>query len=508
MNSSALSAGSPVRTGPIFTVLLVGAFVAFLNQTLINIALPQIMDRLSISAATADWLTTIFLLVNGIVIPITAFLMERFTTRQLYLTAMGLFTLGTLICGVAPTFSVILLGRVVQAVGAGVLFPLIINVIFTLFPAERRGFAMGIFGIALNFAPAVGPTLSGWIVQSYSWRVLFFVILPFALIDFIVALYFVKNVAPTSRPKLDALGVALSTIGFGGVLYGLATAGTKGWGDSVVLTTLIVGGISLILFVWRQFSIRHPLLEFRIFRYPTFTLTTIINVIVTMAMYSGMILMPLYIQNVRGFSPIYSGLMLLPGGILMGIMSPVTGKLYDRFGARWLAVVGLAITIATTYGLTRLRMDTTFTAVTVLYTVRMFGMSILMMPIFTAGLNELALTLNRHGTAMVNTFRMIAGAVGMAFFVTIMTNQGAIHTKALMFSQHILPTDKTHLLAAAKQGTVMGIDDAFMVATVLTIVAFVLSFFIKRTTPQADTITNRVETGRRSAAVEKLAVER
>ena len=219
----------PIRTGPIFGVMLAGALIAFLNQTLINIALPQIMNRLHITAATANWLTTIFMLVNGIVIPITAFLMNRFTTRQLYLSAMGFFALGTLACGIAPSFSFTLIGRVIQAVGAGILFPLITNVIFTLFPPNRRGFAMGIFGIAMNFAPAIGPTLSGWIVQNHSWRVLFFIIFPIALINFIVAIFLVKNVSETSRPKLDIFGVLLSTIGFGGILYAFATAGSKGW---------------------------------------------------------------------------------------------------------------------------------------------------------------------------------------------------------------------------------------------------------------------------------------
>lgn len=182
-----------IRTGPMFAVMLAGALVAFLNQTLINIALPQLMTHFDISAATANWLTTIFLLVNGIVIPITAFLMERFNTRQLYLASMGLFALGTFLCGIAPSFSVLLIGRVVQAAGAGILFPLITNVIFTLFPPNRRGFAMGIFGIAMNFAPAVGPTLSGWIIQNYSWRVLFFIIFPFALLDFIFAIFIIKK---------------------------------------------------------------------------------------------------------------------------------------------------------------------------------------------------------------------------------------------------------------------------------------------------------------------------
>ncbi|GMA51056.1 putative MFS-type transporter YhcA [Alicyclobacillus contaminans] len=491
MTSTPVKGAPNVRIGPIFGVMLAGALVAFLNQTLINIALPQIMDRLHISAATADWLATIFMLVNGIVIPITAFLMERFTTRQLYLSCVGLFALGTLICGIAPNFPVLLIGRVVQAAGAGILFPLITNVIFILFPAERRGFAMGIFGIAINFAPAVGPTMSGWIVQSHSWRVLFFIIFPIALMDFIGAIFLVKNVTETSRPKLDTLGVILSTFGFGGLLYGFSEAGSQGWDNTTVIATLVVGGVGLLLFVWRQFTVGHPILEFRILRYPMFTLTTIINVLVTMALFSGMILMPLYMQNVRGFSPLLSGLMLLPGGILMGLMSPITGQLFDRFGARWLAVAGMMLTIVTTYALTRLKLDTTFTYVTVVYTLRMFGISILMMPITTAGLNELALSLNRYGTAMLNTFRMVAGAIGIAFFVSIMTSRAKTHATQLMVQQHILPTDKLYAAEAIRQGTVMGINDAFMVATALAVVAFILSFFIRRTTPQPDTITQR-----------------
>lgn len=472
-----------VRTTPIFAVLIAGAFVAFLNQTVINVALPQIMNTFQISAATANWLSTIFMLTNGVVIPITAFLMQRFTTRQLFLFSMGIFSVGTFICAIAPAFSVILVGRVVQAIGAGILFPLITNVIFTIFPLERRGFAMGIFGVAMNFAPAIGPTWAGWIIETYSWHVMFYIIAPIGLIDFFIAIFLVKNVSETSRPKLDVLGVILSTIGFGGILYGFTTGGTKGWNDPEVISLFIVGGISLILFVWRQLTVDHPILEFRIFKYKMFTLTTIINVIVTMAMFSGMILMPIYMQNIHGFSPLQAGFMLLPGGVVMGIMSPITGKLFDKYGAKWLAIIGLAITIITTYALTRLHTDTSFSYVLWVYTLRMFGMSLLMMPIFTAGLNDLGLSLNKFGTAMVNTLRMVAGAVGMAFFVSIMTNNGESHVKNIMGEQQISPTDKVQMALAIKQGTVMGIDDAFMIATYLTIAAFVLAFFIRTGKP-------------------------
>jgi len=509
MNNEQAAAETKIRTGPLFAVMFIGAFIAFLNQTLINTALPQIMDVFQIDAATADWLITIYMLINGIVIPITAFLLERFTTRQIYLASMGLFTIGTLICALAPGFYTILIGRVVQAAGAGILMPLITNVIFTLFPVEKRGSVMGMLGIAINFAPAVGPTLSGWIVDVFSWRVLFYVIFPIALANLLFSLFLIKNVSETGRPKLDVWSVILSTIGFGGMLYGFAAAGTAGWDDPQVIMILVIGGISLIAFIWRQFTVSHPILEFRIFRNPVFSLTTAINVIVTMALFSGMILIPIYMQHVRGFTALQSGLMLLPGGIVMGLMSPVTGRLFDRYGVKWLAVIGLVITALTTYALTKLDTDTSFSYVTWIYTLRMFGMAILMMPIFTAGLNALPLKLNRHGTAMVNTLRMMAGAVGMAFFVSVMTNQTAAHMREITAGAHVASPDSLSLLASlttvdvrnvttgvhvaaahemesplVAQATVMAINDAFMIATVLTLISLLFALFIRNTDPQ------------------------
>lgn len=377
---------------------------------------------------------------------------------------------------------------------------------------------MGMLGIAINFAPAVGPTLSGWIVETYSWRVLFFVVFPIALANLLVSVFMIKNVSETSRPKLDVWSVILSTIGFGGLLYAFAAAGTKGWSNFQVLTVLLIGSISLILFIWRQFVVKDPVLEFRIFRYSMFSLTTVINVIVTMALFSGMILIPIYMQHVRGFSPLLSGLMLLPGGIVMGILSPITGKLFDKIGVKWLAITGLIITVLTTFALTRLNTETSFSYVTWVYTARMFGMALLMMPIFTAGLNVLPLKLNRHGTAMVNTLRMMAGAVGMAFFVSVMTNQTAVHMREIAAELHVtstshhaqsnvanqLPVDLRELtvtphvllaneteMAIATQATVMGINDAFMIATFLTVISLIFAFFIRNTSPEEDTLPDK-----------------
>nr|WP_281251899.1 DHA2 family efflux MFS transporter permease subunit [Virgibacillus ndiopensis] len=481
---SAYIDASKVPKGPIIFVMVLGAFVAILNQTLMNVALPVMMEDLKIDMTTAQWLTTIFMLVNGILIPITAFLMEKFSTRKLFLTAMSLFALGTLICGIAPGFALILIGRVIQAAGAGIMMPLLTNVILSLFPIEKRGGAMGLIGLAMMAAPAIGPTLSGWIVQTFSWRLLFFIVLPIAVIDVILAYFLLRNVTKLSKPKVDIASIILSTIAFGGLLYGFSAAGQDGWSDSIVLTTLAVGAVTMIIFVFRQLRIKTPMLEFRVFKYTMFSLTTVINVVVTMAMFAAMLLIPLYLQDVRGFTPMESGLLLLPGAIVSGIMSPITGKLFDKIGARPLALLGLGITAVTTYFFTDLTDSTTYTFMMLLYTARMVGISMIMMPIMTAGLNQLPRRLYSHGTAMANTLRQLSGAIGTAFLITVMSNRAADHIADFM-PKTGMPSEQEFAMIKGL-ATIEGINDSFMVATGFAILGFILSFFIKRTKPDAE----------------------
>ncbi|MEK4264102.1 DHA2 family efflux MFS transporter permease subunit [Paenibacillus sp. FSL L8-0499] len=486
ITGNAAAATKGIRRGPIIAALLIGAFVALLNQTLLNVALPSIMDDLKIATNTAQWLTTGFMLVNGVLIPISAFLVEKFTTRQLFITAMSLFSLGTLVCGIGTGFEMIMVGRVIQAVGAGILMPLMNIVFLRIFPIEERGKAMGLMAVAMIFAPAVGPTLSGWVVQNYSWRVLFFIVLPLAILSTLLGMKTMQNVGQTTSPKLDKTGVILSTIGFGGLLYGFSDAGTDGWGSATVITCLIVGVIALALFVWRELKAETPLLEFRIFRYNMYSLTTLINIIITMALYSGMILLPIYLQTIRGFTPMESGLMLLPGAILMGIMSPITGIIFDKIGARWLSVVGLIITVITTWQFSQLTDSTTYTHMIITYTVRMLGMSMLSMPIVTAGLNQLPQRLSSHGTAMSNTLRTVAGALGMALFVSLMTNKTKSTITDTLMSGTVSLNDKAAMLKLTQEATISGVTHAFNIATWITVIALVLAFFIKKTSPQPD----------------------
>ncbi|MWJ33760.1 MULTISPECIES: DHA2 family efflux MFS transporter permease subunit [Saccharibacillus] len=479
-NRTAVQDIQTLKKGPILVALLIGAFVALLNQTLLNVALPTMAIDLGVETTVIQWLSTGFMLVNGVMVPVTAYLMARFTSRNLFITAMSLFTAGTLLCAFSESFGLLLAGRMVQAAGAGILMPLMTFTILTIFPIEKRGSAMGLVGVAMIFAPAIGPTLSGWMVEHYDWHYLFYLILPFGVISIILGILFMRNVTETSRPKLDMLAVVLSTIGFGGILYGFSQAGSQGWESAEVLWTLAIGAASLLWFVIRQLRSEKPILEMRVFKYDVFTLTTIINVIATMALFSGMILLPLYLQNVRGFTPVESGLMLLPGAILMGIMSPITGYIFDRIGARWLAVAGLAIMTITTYQFSQLSIDTTYRHLIIVYTVRMFGMSLMMMPIQTAGLNQLPARLNGHGTAMSNTLRTIAGALGTALLVSIMSNKAAEIGKQLVVSMGINPQDAAQMATVTREATVQGINHSFVVATWMTAAAFVLAFFIKR----------------------------
>ncbi|HET7578637.1 MAG TPA: DHA2 family efflux MFS transporter permease subunit, partial [Bacillales bacterium] len=266
------------------SVILAGAFVVILNQTLLNTAIPKIMQDLSISASTAQWLTTGFMLTNGVMIPVTAFLIEKFSTRKLFITAMSLFSAGTLIAAFAPSFPLLLTARIVQASGAGLMIPLMQTIFLLVFPVEKRGAAMGMVGLVIAFAPAIGPTLSGWIVESHSWRVLFFMILPIALLDVVFAIFALKNVTKLTHPKIDILSIILSSFGFGGLLYGFSSAGNNGWDSTQVTAALIVGAIALGLFIWRQLTLKKPMLEFRVFKNWIFALSVIIGMIVMVSM--------------------------------------------------------------------------------------------------------------------------------------------------------------------------------------------------------------------------------
>lgn len=483
------AASTSVKRNGILIVMLMGAFVTILNQTLMNVALPSIMRDFGITASQGQWLSTGFMLVNGVMIPMTAFLIERFTTRQLYLFAMVTFAIGTAVGGFATDYTMLIAGRMVQAVGAGIVMPLLTVVVLNLFPMERRGRAMGLIGLAMNFAPAIGPTLSGWIVQQYDWRNLFFIIIPFAILDIVVAIFLLKNVGKRTFPKLDILGVIMSTVGFGSLLLGFSNAGDHAWLTWKVAGFIILGLVVLGLFIRYQTSSKAPLLNFRVFKYPTFALTTSISFFVVMGLFGGMLLLPIFLQTVRGFSPLESGLVLLPGALVTAILSPVTGILFDRFGAKYLSLVGLVIMAVSTFMFTSLDESTTLTYIIIIQTIRSAGMAMVMMPLQTAALNSLPLNLASHGSAMFNTMRQVAGSIGTAALITIMSKSAA------SFAKNMGPSDVMGKTKAeiANHVLIHGIETAFLVAGILSVVACILALFIKKNNSTREPIVEKTE---------------
>ncbi|MFB5251086.1 DHA2 family efflux MFS transporter permease subunit [Bacillus mycoides] len=494
-----------VNVKAVVAVLILGMFVSILNQTIINVALPPLMNEFNVSTSTAQWLITGFMLVNGILVPISAFLVSRFTYRKLFIAAMLFFTVGSIICATSGNFTMMMTGRVIQAVGAGILMPVGMNIFMTLFPPHKRGAAMGLLGVAMILAPAIGPTVTGWVIENYSWNLMFYGMFVIGLIITFLSLKFFTLAQPVSKTKLDVFGVISSSIGLGSLLYGFSEAGNNGWTSAEVVITLIIGVIGLAVFIWRELTTDNKMLDLQVFKYPTFTFTLVINAIVTMALFGGMLLLPVYLQNIRGFTPMESGLLLLPGSLIMGIMGPVAGKLFDKYGIRPLAIVGLAITTFATYKFTTLSMDTPYSVIMTDYIIRSIGMSFIMMPIMTAGMNALPMKLISHGTATQNTSRQVAGSIGTAILITLMTQQTTAHVadygNMLTTSNPIL-VDKVHgmgqslaaVAGSAQAGDAMstqllfgqisklsainGINDAFLIATILAGIAWVLSFFL------------------------------
>lgn len=456
-------------------VLTIGSFFTMLTGTFLATAYPAIMRSFNISTATVQWLTTSFMLVNGIMIPVSAWLINKLNSRVMYIAAMACFLLGTSLAFFAPNFQVLLAGRIIQALGVGVSMPLNQTVMLSIFPPEKRGAAMGLVGIAMGLAPAIGPTLSGFVVDHWSWRDLFGGMIPAIILVIVFAFIYMKPVLRVHQQPMDLLSIITSTIGFGGLLYGVSEASNRGWTDALVLSFIIVGLIFIALFVWRQLKLADPFLDVRVFRYGEFTLAAILSSVVNLAMVGVEMLLPLYIQNIRGETAFHSGLMLLPGALMLGLMSPVTGHLFDRYGARFLSITGLTLLTVGTIPFLTLTRETPVLSIIVFYAIRLFGVSMVFMPVTTSGMNVLPLGEMAHGTAVNNTFRQAVSSIGTAIMTTILTNvtDGAKPGHALLTRAPLAYRD--HFLNA----TLAGFHAAFALAAGFAVLSLALAFLLK-----------------------------
>jgi DHA2 family lincomycin resistance protein-like MFS transporter len=464
----------PAHARTVIATLLVAAFVVILNETIMAVALPRLMVDLGISASTVQWLTSAFLLTMAVVIPTTGFLLERVPTRTVFLLAMSLFCLGTLVAGLAPGFWLLLIARIIQASGTAIMVPLLMTSILTLTPIERRGVVMGNVSIAISVAPAIGPTLSGLILQFLPWRYLFLLVLPIALASLIIGARSLVNVGEQGNQRLDLVSVLLSIPAFGGIVYGFSKIGaSSGAGIGVAVVALAVGFVCLLAFGWRQLQLQRnadPFLDLRVFKIGMYSLSLLILCLAMGAMLGAFILLPIYLQSVRGLSSLATGALLLPGGLLMGLLAPAVGKIFDRHGPKVLVPPGAALIAAMLLVLTTVDQNTPVWLLIGTHMILALGLACLLTPTFTTGLNPLPPSLYSHGSAIMATLQQVAGAAATAFLVTIMASRAA----SLLSSGH----PQVDALAS-------GLNTSFAVGAGVAVVAVVLALFLKNPRPAA-----------------------
>lgn len=449
-------------------IMIFGTFVTVLNQTVVTPAQPSIMAEMGIDASTVQWLTTGFTLVNAIMIPVTAYLTDKHSTKMLYLVSMGIFAVGSLMAGIAPDFAVLLIGRLLQAAGAGILMPMVMTVLMLTFPVERRGSAMGIFGIVIAFAPAIGPSVSGLVIDSFGWRVLFYAIAILIAAVVLISVFVLKKTEPLNpAAQLDKISVIMSTVGFGALLYGFSTIGSAGINVADAAITL-VGIVVLVLFFRRQLKMEQPMLNVRVLSNRRFLIGTVIGMIVQASLLAAGVLMPIYLQSYMGYSATVSGLVIMPGAILMGVLNPFAGRLFDKYGPRVLSIIGLAILTISTVGFATLTSTTDVVWLTILYTIRMASLSLVNMPITTWAMNALDNKLLNHGTSVNNTLRQVSGSLGTALLVSIDT----------------FVTGTASGTMDPVQAGILGVNAAFVAAVVLSAMALVLTIVFVKNRPE------------------------
>jgi EmrB/QacA subfamily drug resistance transporter len=445
----------------IFIVLLIASIIGSLIHTSLNVALPSIMQDLHVSATTGQWLTSAYSLVVGIMVPATAYLIRCFPIKKLFLTSMIIFTFGLLIDGITRNFSILLLGRILQAVGNGVILSLTQVVILTIFPAEKRGSMMGLYGLATTAAPVISPTISGIIIDSLGWNSIFIGCAIFSILDDLFAVKVLENVLKTEKQHFDYISMLLCSVGFSGLLFGLGNLGIKTFFSIYVFAPIIIGILSLALFINKQLCLEEPLLDLRIFKNKEFCFAVILGMIMYTIMMAGTTLIPIYIQTLRGFSATISGLITMPGSLGLAAINLLAGRIYDKIGIRKLAVYGSGILFISSICMSFLTGNTNLYYISLICILRLIAIGLLMMPITTWGLSTIKLDRIAHGTALITSLRTIAGSIGSAVFVSIM----------IIATEHF----KAESSAIAE---FQGINIAFLILSIIALVEFILSIWL------------------------------
>ena len=452
-----------INSKAIIGVLVFSAFMAVFNETILNVALNTLMEEMNVTAATIQWIITAYMIVVSVMVPVTAFLIQSFETKQLYLGAMALLLIGTICAAFSGSFVMLLISRMLQASGTGMMIPILMNTVLLITPPEKHGSAMGICGCAISLGPALGPTVSGIVLQFFSWHVLFIGLIPLIALAMVLGYIYLINVSTLTKPKIDIISIILSTIGIGGVIYGISSF-SEGGNMRIVGIIFIIGILALIIFGKRQLSLKEPMLEIRIFKYPFFSIGVVLVMIAMMTMFTMNVMLPMFLQGALKTTTFVAAMALLPAALASGLVTPIGGKIYDKVGVKVLIPVGFTIILVALFILSRSNSDTSLIKIVISYIVVCIGVGITMSPCQTSSLKQLPKEDYPHGVAIVNTLQQISAALGSSLFIGIMS---AAQVKAINNSA-------TEQIAVAN-----GFQAGASVAVMFVIVGLCLSFTLR-----------------------------
>jgi EmrB/QacA subfamily drug resistance transporter len=484
-------------------VALIGAFMSILDSSIVNVAIPTMMNVFNANTSQIQWVSTIYMLALGVVVPLSGWLGDLIGFKRLYIASMAAFILGSLLCTLSWSLNSLIFARVIQAIGGGMIMPTTMAMIYRMVPRDKIGSGMGIFGIALLVAPAIGPTLGGYLVEYVDWRWIFTINLPIGVIGMLLALFVLPEFKSKHPGKLDIAGALTSAAALFCLLLALTKGSDWGWGDERTIMLFVVSFFSLVLFIYLELTAANPLLDLRVFKYPSFTLANLTIVVTTVGMFSGIFFLPLFLQNIRGIGAMETGLLMLPGALVSGLMMPIIGRLFDKLGPRPLVLLGLLTLAVITFLFRNLNLATATGTVMVWVMFRGMVLPLANMPAQTAAMVDIPTELIGRASAITNIIGRVSGSFGIAVLTSMLTTRQAIHEARLAWTVNAASPAVSQFMARAAsalgaaghgktialaylQGTVAkmsfvnAIDDVFIVTAAFTLIALVPAFFLKK----------------------------
>lgn len=503
-NSNITREENSIPWGPFF-ILVIGAFMSILDGSIVNVALPRLMTLFGASTEDIQWVLTGYLLASGSVIPITGYLSDVFGNKRLYIWSIGAFTIGSALCALSWNTNTLTAARVVQAIGGGMIIPVSMTMIYRIVPPKKIGMALGIWGVSAIMAPAIGPTLGGYLVDNFSWQWIFTINLPIGVVAVLLSIKYLKETPLRKDLKPDITGIILSSGGCLALLLALSEGQDKGWTSQYIVTLLIVSFFSLLIFVLWELTIKNPLIDIRLLANPVFSASLMATCISTMGLYAAIFVIPLYAQNLLGYTPMETGLMMMPSALVTGFLMPVAGKLFDRHGAAILGFIGMTILTLVTYYLHHLSLDSSYSYIQGMLALRAVGLGLCSMPLTTAGMNTIPRHLVGRASALNNTIRQIAGSISIAVLTYVMVIRQAYHGSLLrdsvsytspmagiykaqiagyLASNGITSSEQTSLSIISglitKQSLMNAMDDTFVVATLVMLLVYPFLFLLSK----------------------------